>query len=160
MRLAFSAALDGVIRWGMHVARGMIMCNSMIAAFLTAGRLWVVKTGECLFKISPASSASLTHLDVAHDMSTIIVADAHAAVYVTNLTSCASMSPPPLLPHDVPASTSLIQRITAMSLHLSGKSATGAHTAATLRILPYSEAAVCCMRFFSNILSQFEAPRG
>ena len=59
MRLAFSAALDGVIRWGMHVARGMIMCNSMIAAFLTAGRLWVVKTGECLFKISPASSASL-----------------------------------------------------------------------------------------------------
>ena len=66
----------------------------------------------------------------------------------------------PLLPHDVPASTSLIQRITAMSLHLSGKSATGAHTAATLRILPCSEAAVCCMRFFSNILWQFEAPRG
>lgn len=44
-------------------------------------RLWTVRSGECLFKIAPSSSASLTHMDVSFDMSTIIVADASAVVY-------------------------------------------------------------------------------
>ncbi len=47
---------------------------------VTFRRLWALKSGECLFKIEPGSSAALTHMDVALDMSTIIVADANSVV--------------------------------------------------------------------------------
>lgn len=44
------------------------------------GRLWTVKSGDCLFKLPIGSGVSLTHMDVALDMSTIVVADANSAV--------------------------------------------------------------------------------
>ncbi len=48
--------------------------------FFLICRLWTVKTGECLYTLPISSGVSLTHMDVAVDMSTIIVADANCAV--------------------------------------------------------------------------------
>jgi hypothetical protein len=50
-----------------------------------------VKSGECLFKLPISSGVSLTHMDVAADMSTIVVADANSTVCVSPLCSWDSM---------------------------------------------------------------------
>ena len=73
-RLAFSASLDGMIRYD---AAELLANRTQLQH---ARRLWNIKSGVCVFKLSPASSSSLTHMDVAWDMSTIVVADASAAV--------------------------------------------------------------------------------